>query len=269
MKKHILITGGTAGIGKLTAVEPAKQGHSVSIHGRNKEKLGDTITEIKESTGNKNIQGFLANFADLTAVRQMIEDIKSSVSKIDVLINNAGVFKSSVDRNDDGLDVRFVVNYLAPYMLTNELLDVLNDKESRIINLSSAAQATVSLVQLAGKALITDNEAYAQSKLALTMWTFKLAKELEDAIVIAVNPGSLLDTRMAQEGYGQTWAPAEKGSNILVDLALNEKYDHDSGKYFDNDKGEEKGYFAPAHADAYDLEKINKLIEVTESILKG
>ena len=269
MKKHILITGGTAGIGKLAAMELAKQGHDVSIHGRNKEKLENTIDEIKEVTGNKNVRGFLANFADLNAVRDMVEVIKSTVSKIDILINNAGVFKSSVDRNNDGLDVRFVVNYLAPYIVTNELLEVLNVKGARIINLSSAAQATVSLVQLAGKALITDNEAYAQSKLALTMWSFNLAKELEEAVVIAVNPGSLLDTRMAQEGYGQTWAPAEKGSNILVDLALNSKYDHDSGKYFDNDKGEVKGYFAPAHADAYDLEKINELIEVTDSIINN
>jgi len=260
MKKSILITGSTDGIGKLAAIQLAKEGHEIFLHGRNPEKLATVIAEIKTLSKNENIKGFQADFSDLKAVKAMAQSILSEIPRLDVLINNAGVFKSPNLLNKDGLDLRLVVNYLAPYILTDGLIPLLETSgTARIINLSSAAQSTVSEGFLTGKAQVSTQEAYAQSKLALTMWSFNLAKNLSNVAVIAVNPGSLLNTRMVQEAYGRYWSSADKGANILYDLAVSQRYEGITGKYFDNDNGD----FGAAHADAYKEVLVKQLIDVT------
>lgn len=234
------------------------------LHGRNSEKLSTVISEIQAITNNENIRGFVADFSDLNSVKKMAEQIKKDVPKIDILINNAGVFMSSQSHTEDGLDLRFVVNYLAQYVLTEELIPLLKKgTEPRMINLSSAAQASVSYAALAGKEPLSEQESYAQSKLALTMWSFFLAKKLHGIAVIAVNPGSLLDTKMAHEAYGQSWAPADKGADILYDLAISEEYTGVTGQYFDNDRGT----FGQAHPDAYNDTEIERLINATNNLI--
>ena len=270
MSKTIVITGSTDGIGKLAAIKLAKEGHHIYLHGRNAEKLNKVITEIKELSANENIKGYVADFSDLEAVQQMGQQINKDLSKIDVLINNAGIFKSVDSKNKQGLDIRLVVNYFAPYILTNALLPLLkNGTTPRLINLSSAAQAPVSNEALTGSMELGVQEAYAQSKLALTMWSFHLAKVLSTIGVIAVNPGSLLDTNMVREAYGKFWSPAAKGGNIIYDLAISEEYEGVTGKYFDNDKGDVKGHFGEAHPDAYNTIKIDQLIKITKSIIRA
>lgn len=262
--KNILITGSTDGIGKLVAIQLANDGYAVYIHGRSQAKVDATIAEIKKESGHQNIDGFVADFSDLNAIKVMASEVKQKLSNIDILINNAGVFKSPIDITQDGLDIRFVVNYLAPYLLTKELLPLLQKADdSRIINLSSAAQAPVNEAFCTGEQEVSVSEAYAQSKLALTMWSFYLAKEI-DSIVIAVNPGSLLNTKMANEAYGQHWSSADKGSNILYDLSTKAAYKDASGKYYDNDNGG----FGLAHHDAYDPTAITKLINLTEKLIE-
>ena len=260
----IFITGSTDGIGKLAALKLAKDGHNIIVHGRNSEKLAATISELKETSSNSNITGYISDLSDFESIHKMIKDISSKDPNIDVLINNAGVFKSSVQTNKDGLDLRFAVNYFAPYLLTNGLLPILSKgKLARIINLSSAAQAPVSLPALAGKESISSQEAYAQSKLALTMWSFAFAKVNPTLTTIAVNPGSLLNTNMVKEAYGHHWSSADKGADILYNLAVSEEHDENNGKYFDNDKG----FFSDAHPDAYNEAKIYELIAETDKIL--
>ncbi len=264
MNKTILITGSTDGIGKLAAIQLAKDGHTVLLHGRNAAKLDDVILEVKRLTSNENVKGFVADFSNLAAVRAMAKKISEEVSAIDVLINNAGIFNSPSSQNKAGLDIRMVVNYLAPYLLTKNLLPVIEKGTApRILNLSSAAQNPVSYDVLSGKEKQSERISYGQSKLALTMWSFHLAKQLKDIVVIAVNPGSLLNTKMVQEAFGQFWASADKGATILYDLAISDEYSLDTGKYFDNDQGA----FGNAHADAYDETKIGKLISVTETMI--
>ncbi len=268
--KNILVTGSTVGIGKLAAINLAKEGHHIYLHGRNADKLSATISEIKELSKNLNVKGFEADFSNLTAVAQMAKKISSELPKLDVIINNAGIFKSQHSQTKDGFDIRIAVNYLAPYVLTNMLLPLLKKGENpRVVNLSSAAQAPVNENVLRGKEQVSEQEAYAQSKLALTMWGFRLAEHEPEIQIIAVNPGSLLNTKMAQEAYGQHWAPAEKGANILFDLALSDDYNGITGKYFDNDKGDVKGVFSEAYPDAYDPTKIASLISVTEDIISN
>ncbi|PQJ32863.1 short-chain dehydrogenase [Nonlabens arenilitoris] len=263
--KHILITGSTDGIGKLTALKLAKEGNAVYIHGRSEAKVNDTISAIKTASKNDNVKGFVADFSDLNAVKQMAEQIKNEVPSIDVLINNAGVLKTPSAKTKEGLDIRMAVNYLAPYILTENIISVLEKGSApRIVNLSSAAQSSVKKGILTGDVSISANEAYAQSKLALTMWSFYFAKQHSNVTTIAVNPGSLLNTKMAKEAYGQHWSPAEKGVNILFDLATSDAYKDATGKYFDNDKGS----FAMAHPDTTDQEKINILLNLTNEIIR-
>lgn len=267
--KHILITGSTDGIGKLLALRLAKEGHFVAVHGRNKTKVAATLKEIKEQSDDENVIGFLADFSDLEDVKKMAADVTKKMPKIDVLVNNAGILTSKADSTPSGIDIRLVVNYLAPYQLTNNVLPLLKKADApRVVNLSSAAQSPVSLLALEGKANLGVNEAYGQSKLALTMWSFDLASKEPSILVVAVNPGSLLNTKMAQEAYGQFWSPADKGADLLYDLAVSEAFESVSGAYFDNDKGTERGDFAEAHPDAYDNDKIQKLIAVTETLLQ-
>lgn len=266
MKQTILITGSTDGIGKLAALQLAAAGHTVYIHGRKAEKLTNVIAEIKAASGNSNVDGFVADFSDLAAVRQMAEQVKQVVPTLDVLINNAGVFKTPILRTKEGWDVRFVVNYFAPYVLTNELLPLLrNATAARILNVSSAAQLPISDKVLQGQMQESDMQAYAQSKLALTMWSFHLAKSESGIVTIAVNPGSLLNTNMVREAFGRHQSSADKGATILYELATLEAHASASGQYFDNDKGA----FGPAHADAYDAEKVNQVLAMTAQVLSA
>ena len=268
MKKTILITGSTDGIGKLAAIKLAKEEHELFLHGRNATKLSGVISEIKELSKNEKIKGFTADFSDLKMVKKMAQQINEEVPKIDVLINNAGIFNSADTHNKDGFDLRYVVNYFAPYLLTNALRPLLKKgNASRIINLSSAAQNPISYDVFTGKEKQTERVTYGQSKLALTMWSFYLAKQLEDITVIALNPGSLLNTKMVREAFGTHWSSADKGANIIYDLAIAEEYNGVTGKYFDNDKGEVKGTFGEAHPDAYNAAAIEKLMEATKTIV--
>ena len=283
--KTILITGSTDGIGKLAALKLAEAGHQVYLHGRDADKLGGVIAEVRSgATGEavNNIDGFVADFSDLTDVLKMAAEVTEKLPKLDVLINNAGIYTTASAMTKDGLDVRFVVNYLAPYELTNALLPLLKKSgearlaNPRIINLSSAAQAPISYQALLGQQSLDDKAAYAQSKLALTMWSMNLADTVasHDIAVIAVNPGSLLNTKMVNEAYGEYWSSADKGANILTELATSDEFANDTGKYFDNDikdgaHGDAKGAFGQPHADALDKEAIAKLERQTQQVLQS
>ena len=295
MKKTILITGSTDGIGKLAAIKLAQLGHNIYLHGRDTNKLTDVIAEVKIAATQANqqvdVDGFVADFSSLTDVQHMADAVTSKFTAagidLDVLINNAGVFKVANAQTETGFDVRFVVNYFAPYLLTQALLplmsasavkesnDTLSDSmPARIINLSSAAQQVVSPQAMAGDIKLSDQDAYAQSKLALTMWSMALAEQVasDNINVIAVNPGSLLNTRMANEAYGQHWSPADKGADILVALAIADEFVSETGRYFDNDikdgeHGDERGEFGTPHSDALNKTAIAKLMQHTQQIL--
>ena len=140
--------------------------------------------------------------------------------ELDVLINNAGVFRTSETRTLDGLDLRFAVNTIAPYLLTKRLLPLFGPS-ARVINLSSAAQSPVDPKALAGQGRLPDMETYAQSKLALTMWSRSMALSLGDhgPVIFAVNPGSMLGTKMVKQGFGVAGNDIRKGADILVRAA--------------------------------------------------
>lgn len=258
MRKLILVTGSTDGIGLETARKLSAKGHTVLLHGRNPAKLD----AAKQALGG-DLEGYVADLSRLADVEELAKSVTAKHRKIDVLINNAGVFKTPDPITPDGLDVRFVVNTLAPYVLTQRLLPSMGTS-GRVINLSSAAQAPVNLKALAGQARLADMEAYAQSKLALTIWSRELAKKLPAGpIVVAVNPGSLLASKMVKEGFGVAGNDLSIGADILDRAALSDEFASASGKYFDNDAGR----FAEPHTDALDPQKSEKLMDVIEDVL--
>lgn len=158
--------------------------------------------------------------------------------------------------------MRFVVNTVAPYLLTKRLLPLI-EPQGRIVNLSSAAQAPVDPQALTGRVRQGDMEAYAQSKLALTMWSQTMALEAPGVVVVAVNPGSLLASKMVKEGFGVAGADLGIGVDILCRAALSDEFADASGRYFDNDAGR----FAAPHPDAADSEKVQAMLRAVESVL--
>ncbi|CAM3970906.1 SDR family NAD(P)-dependent oxidoreductase [Phaeobacter inhibens] len=258
MTKTILITGATDGIGQLTAKTLAAEGHTILIHGRTTEKLEKAAKEIGGTT-----ESYAADLTHMDQIHAMAADIRKAHDSLDVIINNAGVLKLRDTMTDDGYDVRFVVNTVAPYVLTQALLPILAE-DGRIVNLSSAAQAPVDIEALHGRRQLDHNPAYAQSKLALTIWTRELAKTLPAGqVAVAVNPGSLLASKMVKEGYGMEGNDLQIGADILREAALGASFTDANGKYFDNDNR----VFANPHAAALDADHSAQVMQGIKDVI--
>lgn len=230
MPKTILVTGATDGIGLLTAKTLAADGHTILLHGRSEKKLAAAAAE----TGGTN-KTYCADLSSLAEVGALGAAIRSDHDCLDVLINNAGVLKAPNVTLECGLDIRFVVNTYAPYLLTQCLLPII-PADGRVVNLSSAAQARVDFDAMCGTRDIDDISAYAQSKLAITIWTRELAKTLPNGpVIVAVNPGSFLGSKMVKEGFGIPGKDLSIGADILCEAALGDSFAGASGAYFDND----------------------------------
>lgn len=263
MQKTILITGSTDGIGLETAKMLVAKGHHVVLHGRNPSKLETAQRVLAGLPGGGRVASHVADLSRMDAVEALAKVVADQHATLDVLINNAGIFAPG-SVTPDGLDVRFAVNTIAPYLLTQRLLPLLG-KTGRVINLSSAAQAPVDPRALAGSVTLSDGEAYAQSKLALTMWSRTLALSLAGAgpAILAVNPGSMLGSKMVKDAFGVEGGDIRIGADILTRLALTEDSAEASGQYFDNDAGR----FAPPHPDARDPRKCDAIVQAIEAVL--
>lgn len=257
MTKTILLTGATDGIGLEAAKRFAAQGHTVLMHGRNAEKLNAARDAVGGHT-----EGYIADLSVTSEIVAMVQAITRAHSHLDILINNAGVLKLANPTTKDGLDARFMVNTIAPFVLTEKMLPLMG-AGGRIINLSSAAQASVDLDALSGAKRLDDMDAYAQSKLAITMWSQDLARELKDGpSVLAVNPGSLLASKMVKQGFGIAGNDLSIGAKILERTALDDEFSDASGKYFDNDAGA----LGQPHPDAMDPAKVKAVVQAIQGI---
>ena len=266
MSKTILITGSTDGIGLETAKMLREQGHTVLLHGRSAAKLEAAEKALSALPGSGGIACYAADLSNFRDVEKLAAEVASQHPQLDVLINNAGVYKTSNTITADGLDVRFVVNTFAPYLLTERLLPLLG-RAGRVVSLSSAAQAPVDLTALAGQRKVDDMSAYAQSKLALTKWSQEMGRTLKDTgpIFIAVNPGSLLASKMVKEGFGVAGSDLRIGADILCRAALTDEFADKSGQYFDNDAG----MFSAPHPDAGDPAKSAKIVAAIKEIVSA
>ena len=257
-QKAVLITGASTGIGRKITEVFAEKGYYVYA-GARKQKDLDALNAIE------NVQAIKL---DVT-VQEQIDAAVATVNKggrgLHGLINNAGVYITPETITPDGLDVRFAVNTIAPYLLTQRLLPLL-ESSGRVINLSSAAQASVDTEALSGRVRLPDDyEVYAQSKLAITMWSRHMALALKEngPIFIAINPGSLLGTKMVKEGFGVAGKDIRIGAEILLRAALADEFATASGQYFDNDSGR----FVSPHPDALDPQKSATTVHAIEAVL--
>lgn len=264
MSKRILLTGATDGIGLETAKRLVSLGHRVLLHGRNAAKLKEVEQLLASLSANALTESYVADLSRMSEVESLARAVFDKHDTLDVLINNAGVFVVPNTKTLDGLDLRFAVNTIAPYLLTQRLLPLLS-KSGRVINLSSAAQARVDNDALVGSGQLDHGEAYAQSKLALTMWSRNLAESSGDQppAIIAVNPGSMLGSKMVKQAYGVGGKDLGIGADILIRAALDDEFESASGQYFDNDTGR----FASPHLDALDTNKTSETVQAIESVL--
>nr|WP_321274360.1 SDR family NAD(P)-dependent oxidoreductase [uncultured Vibrio sp.] len=264
MQKIILITGSTDGIGLETAKALVAQGHHVIIHGRNNQKVQD-IKKSLDMIGIGKIETIVADLSSFDALSTMIKEVDERFGKLDILINNAGVYSTQQTQTKECLDVRFMVNTIAPYLLVKTLLPLF-DQSGRIVNLSSAAQSSVDLLALQGRKLLSDGEAYAQSKLAITMWSRVLGLKLKDKgpIVVSVNPKSFLGSKMVRNAYNIPGHDIQLGADILVKAVLSQEFSEAHGAYFDNDIAT----FASPHNDALNDKKTNEVLATIERLIR-
>src|ERR671918_2162455 len=194
-EKICLITGATSGIGKATAMGLANMGASVVMVGRDQGKGEAVMAEIKEKSNNASVDLMLADLSSQEEIRRLADEFKEAYPRLDVLINNAGLFRSTRITTADGLEMTFAVNHLACFLLTKLLLDVLKaSSPSRIVNVSSGdhSNGTIDFDDLQGEKGYKGAKAYSQSKLANVLFTYELARKLEGSGVTAncLHPGA-------------------------------------------------------------------------------
>lgn len=264
MKKKILITGATDGIGLETARSLVSLGHHVLLHGRNPAKVQAVASTLSGLSDGAQIDAFVADLSRIEDVQRLSAEVTAKYEAIDVLINNAGVYRATTTTTEDGWELRFSVNTFAPYFLTKRLLPLLGPS-ARVLNVSSAAQSPVDMAALMGDAHLSDGQAYAQSKLALTMWSSHMGRALAETgpVIVAINPGSMLGSKMVQEAFGVDGGDIGIGADILCRGATSEEFANASGQYFDNDAG----CFASPHPDALNADKTAHITQRIEEIL--
>jgi NAD(P)-dependent dehydrogenase (short-subunit alcohol dehydrogenase family) len=243
-----LITGGTNGIGKSTAMELAKMGATVVIVGRDAQKTSRVVEEIRTESGNKSVDSLLADLSSQKEVRRLANEFKSKFARLHVLVNNAGGFFMKRQLSIDGIEMTFALNHLASFLLTDLLLDTIKaSAPARIINVSSGAHifGKIEFDNLQGERNFSPG-AYSNSKLANILFTIELARRLEGSGVTinTLHPG-FVSTGFAKNNgkivaaLVSTLVPLvarspEKGAETSVFLASSPSVDGITGKYFHN-----------------------------------
>lgn len=243
--KTILITGSTAGIGRATAEALAKQGHTIIITGRNPEKTAQVSEELRRQTQNPNIDFLTGDFGSLDAVRAMASVFLSRYRHLDVLINNAGLVSRARQLSRDGYELQLAVNHLAPFLLTNLLLNALERSSAgRIVNVSSIghARGRIHFDDLHGETGYHPRRAYYQAKLANVLFTFSLARRLRGTRVTAnaLHPG-IVKTNLSNDYMGNPIfrflegliaVSPDAGAQTSIHLAVSPDVEGVSGCYF-------------------------------------
>jgi NAD(P)-dependent dehydrogenase (short-subunit alcohol dehydrogenase family) len=233
--KIVLITGSTDGIGKQTALDLAEMGAMVIIHGRDAERTKNVAAEITESTGNPSIDFFVADLSSLQEVKNLSDTIHENYDRLDVLINNAGVYMKQRELSKDGFEMTFAVNHLAHFFLTHLLMDLIQKPgHSRIINVSSMAHAhEMDFENLQSEKFFDGYTAYSLSKLSNILFTYELARRLENTgvTVNCLHPG-VIRTKLLREGWGMGGSSLEFGSKTSVYLATSSDVEKISGKFY-------------------------------------
>jgi NAD(P)-dependent dehydrogenase (short-subunit alcohol dehydrogenase family) len=274
--KTCLVTGATSGLGAVAALELAKRGATVIVAGRSASKCAAHAEEIRRATGAR-VETAVADLASMEQVRRMAGEVARKSERLDVLVNNAGTYLFERTLTPDGFEKTFAVNYLAPFLLTNLLLDRLKASPSaRVVNVSSMAHANgaIDFENLQGERHYERLDAYARSKLALLMFTYELARRLEGTRVTAnaLHPG-VVATELGSEGGVKEWLRVrvrnltkrsmlspEEGGRFLVHAASAPELEGVSGRYLD------RGREAESSPSSRDAAVQRKLWDVSERL---
>ncbi|HEV2075686.1 MAG TPA: SDR family oxidoreductase [Thermoleophilaceae bacterium] len=268
-EQTILVTGATDGLGRAVAEKLARNGATVLVHGRDREKAERVVAGIQEVTGSHRLRVHVADLASLDQVRTLVAEVVEQSDRLDALVNNAGV--GGVDRAEsaDGHELHFAVNHLAHFLLTNELLALLRrSAPARVVNVASAAQSPIDFDDAMLERGYQPMRAYAQSKLAQILFTLELAERLggdgEPRVTVnALHPATLMDTNMVRENFGRASSSVEEGAEATVRLVTSPDLAGVTGRYFD---GLEE---SAAHEQAYDEQARRRLWELSERLVGG
>jgi NAD(P)-dependent dehydrogenase (short-subunit alcohol dehydrogenase family) len=278
--KVCLVTGSSSGIGKVTARELANMGATVVMVCRNRAKGEAAQAEIKEESSNDQVDLIVADLSELSQIRRVANEFKQKYAQLHVLINNAGGVNNEHKVTTDGLEFTFATNYLAPFLLTQQLLDVLKaSAPARIVNVSSMGHTlgTIDFADLQGARKYNAVKAYSQSKLAQISFTYELADQLKGTgvTVNALHPGAVNSNfNNGTKGflhvigtllYRIIGIDAEKGAQTTLYVATSPEVEGVSGKYFSQSK---RGKETPSSQRSYDVAIRRRLWEVSQELIR-
>ena len=272
-QRTIVITGASDGIGAAAARRLRRSGENVVVVGRSESKTAAVAAEL-------NADYFVADFADLSQVRALADKIRSEYSRVDVLANNAGGMFTKVHQTADGHEITFQVNYLAPFLLTTQLMDMLVDSRATVVNTTSNSQKLlprVTVTDLENTAQRRPGTAYALTKLAMILFTKELHRRYHAAGLSAAtfHPG-YVDSNFGEASGSRILTfmkyhvpitarftvTAEQGADQMVWLASSTPgVDWTSGEYYS------KGRIAKANRAAYDPDLARELWDRTSAKL--
>jgi retinol dehydrogenase 14 len=274
--KVVLITGGTGGIGKATAIGLATLGARVGIVGRDLARAESAAADIRAASGSPAVDAFAADMTSQAEIRRLAVAVLGAYPQLHVLVNNVGGFWAHRHPTADGLERTFALNHLAPFLLTNLLLDRLKaSAPARVVTVSSGAQSMgrIAFDDLQGARNYSGQRAYNQSKLANVMFTNELARRLDGTGVTAtsVHPGVVRTNFGAED---QAWfftvisrvarpllkTPAQ-GAQTPIYLASSPDMDGVTGRFFANRKPK------TANKLAYDADTTAKLWNVSADLV--
>ena len=270
--KVFVVTGATSGIGKALALDLGKTGETVVLVGRDADRGSAALKDVTLETENPNIDLQLCDLSILSSVRNLAEILKSRYQKINVLINNASVYKRKRVVTVDGFEEMFAANHLGAFLLTNLLLELLQaavqaDGSARILNITAPATTQLDFDDLQSEKSFNSLNAFGATKMANLLFTFALARRLENTgiTVNAVHPG-LARSGLMKEAILPlrfvTWllsSQPEKVAENIAQAATAPEFNNISGKFLHNRKTLE----APAYA--YDRDIQQRLWEQSET----
>jgi NAD(P)-dependent dehydrogenase (short-subunit alcohol dehydrogenase family) len=265
-RRVVLVTGSTDGLGREVARRLAAAGAHVIVHGRNRER-GTALVEEIERSGQGSATFHAADLADLAEVRRLGDTILREYNRLDILINNAGIWiPRGAERtlSTDGHEMHFAVNYLSGFLLTRMLLPLLErSAPARIINVASMAQTPIDFSDVMLEQNYGGSRAYGQSKLAQIMFTFELASELDAGRVSvnALHPATLMNTSMVEEAGANPRSTVDEGADAVMQLVT--MPEPGTGRYFNG--------LQPARANdqAYDEEARARLMALSRELTGG
>ena len=256
----VLVTGSTDGLGRELARRLANEGAHVIVHGRNAERGRAVVDEIA-AAGKGSARFYKADFASLAEVRRFADAIASDYPRLDLLVNNAGIFlRDDRQVSADGHELTFAVNYLAGYLLTYRLVPLLEKgRAARIVNVSSRSAAPIDFTDVMMERGYTGYRAYSQSKLAQVMFTIDLAAALKSRgiVVQAVHPATGMDTTLIKTAGLSARTGVDEGADAVMHVIGT---DAPSGSYFMQQT------VAAPHAQAGDVEARRQLREVSQRL---